>query len=127
MIAARRDTDGVVSTRRAENILQKVLSGAEEQIARRSDYAGTLKRLTAAVPGTNVLVEVFEEMVTGAGFARLCAFLGIEGTTPDLRPVHIGQNIEMTHQQRDAARAWLAPQYAAAEHALGRMPAAWKG
>lgn len=127
MIAARRDTDGVVSAKRAGNILEKVFSGAEEQIVKRSDYAGTLARLAAAVPGGKALIEVFEEMVSGEGFARICRFLGIAPVTPDLAPVHVGQRFDMSAAQRDKARAWLAPQYDAAERALGRLPAAWKG
>ncbi len=127
MIAARRDTDGVVSARRAGRILERVFSGAEDQIVRRSDYASALKRLAAAVPGGRLLVEVFEEMISGAGFDRICRFLEISAMTPDLAPVHVGQAFDMTREQREKAAEWLAPQYAAAEQALGRRPTAWKG
>ena len=127
MIAARRDTDGVVSAKRAGRILERVFSGAEDQISMRSDYAGALSRLVAAVPGGRLLVEVFEDMVSGDGFARICRFLGINVTSPDFAPVHVGQAFDMTREQREKAATWLAPQYAAAEQALGHRPEAWKG
>ena len=125
MIAVRRDPDGQISQKRCARLLQNTLSGGEEQISKRSDYAGTLKRLMAAVPGPQVLIDVFEEMVTGDGLVRICSFLGIAPVTPSLAPVHKGQALAMTRDQRQAAADWLAPQYEAAEQALGRMPESW--
>lgn len=127
MMTARRDSDGVVDSRRAGRILDRVFSGAEEQIVMRSDYAGSLKRLVSALPGGKLLIEVFEDMIAGPGFARICDFLGIEAMSPDLAPVHVGQAFDMTPEQREKAATWLAPQYAAAEQVLGRRPEAWKG
>ncbi len=127
MIAARRGTDGVVSARRAGRILERVLSGTEDQIVMRSDYAGALKRLASSVPGGKLLIEVFEDMISGSGFDRICKFLGIGAMAPDLAPVHVGQAFDMTREQREKAAEWLAPQYVAAEQALGRRPVAWKG
>lgn len=123
MIAARRDEQGVVTARRCENILDRVFSGAEEQIVMRSDYAGALRRL--AVVGEKLLVEVFEDMVAGPGFQRICAFLGIAPRTGDLAPVHVGQSLAMTGDQRQAAARYLAPQYDAAERYFGQLPEAW--
>ncbi|NNL74203.1 MAG: sulfotransferase [Silicimonas sp.] len=125
MIAGRRDQDGVVTGRRCDRILRRSIAGDETQIARRSDYAGTLRRLAAAVPGGRLLIEVFEEMVAGPGLARICDFLGIGRISPDPVPVHEGYSLAMTQAQRRAAAHWLAPQYDAAREALGRMPEAW--
>ncbi|WP_413719261.1 sulfotransferase [Silicimonas sp. MF1-12-2] len=125
MIAGRRDADGVVSARRCERILSRTISGEESQIVRRSDYAGALKRLAAAVPGGKLLIEVFEEMVSGEGLARICDFLGIGRVAPSPAPVHAGQALAMSPDQRRRAAHWLAPQYEAAHAALGRMPEAW--
>ena len=125
MIAGRRDADGVVSARRCERILSRTISGEESQIVRRSDYAGALKRLAAAVPGGKLLIEVFEEMVSGEGLARICDFLGIGRVAPCPAPVHAGQALAMSPDQRRRAAHWLAPQYEAAHAALGRMPEAW--
>jgi hypothetical protein len=125
MIAARRDSDGIVTARRCANILNRVLSGDEAQIVIRSDYAGALRRLMAAVPGGRLLIEVFEDMVAGPGLARICAFLGIAPIAASPVAVHVGQQLDMTVEQRQAATAWLQPQYDAAAEALGYAPAAW--
>jgi len=127
MIAARRDPDGQVRAKRCGRLLDKVIAGQETQIVARSDYAATLKQLRAALPRGRVLIEVFEEMVAGDGFQRILAFLGLAPMTADPVPVHQGQALAMTGEQRRAARAWLAPQYEAAETALGYRPKAWAG
>lgn len=125
MIAARRAVDGRATDDRCAHLLNRTLQGRESQISARSDYAGALGRLGRAVPGGKLLVEVFEEMVSGDGFRRLCGFLGIGWMTPDPVAVHVGQDIPMTDGQRQAAADWLAPQYDAAREALGRMPEGW--
>lgn len=125
MMAGRRDSDGVVTARRCDRILARTITGEETQIVRRSDYGGALTRLTAAVPGGKLLVEVFEEMVRGDAFAHICDFLGIGRARPSSVPVHEGQMLAMTPDQRRRAAHWLAPQYDAAHRALGRMPEAW--
>ena len=126
MIAVRRDPEGCIRRDRCARILSRVFSGDEEQIGKRSDYAATLKRLAAAIPGPQLLVEAFETMVSGEGLGRLCAFLGIAPMAVDLAPVHAGQSLNMTRDQRRAAARWLAPQYDAAEKALGGLPQGWR-
>ncbi|MEO0943851.1 MAG: sulfotransferase [Pseudomonadota bacterium] len=125
MIAARRDTHGRVTERRCARILRRTLNGEETQIVARSDYAGALARLSAAVLPAKLRIEVFEEMVAGDGFGRICDFLGISRAAPDPVPVHEGQTLEMSREQRLAALQWLAPQYEATHQALGRMPESW--
>ena len=126
MIASRRDADGLVSERRCGNILARTIRGEESQIAMRSDYASAIARLTAAIPVGRLLIEVVEEMVSGEGRARICDFLGLSRIASDPVPVHAGQPLAMTGEQRAAAAEWLAPQYDAAERALGRMPGGWR-
>lgn len=126
MIAARRDDKGQLTRQRAARILDRVIKGQETQIADRSDYAGTLARLKAAVPGKNLLVDAIERMVSGDGIKRLCDFLGIAPMAGDLSPVHTGQRLDMTRDQRHAAARWLAPQYDAAEAVLGSLPKTWR-
>ncbi len=125
MIAARRDGRGRVTAQRCDRILTRVINGQEDQIARRSDYATALAKLVAAVPARRLLIEVFEDMISGEAFARICDFLGIARVEANLVPVHEGQPLDMTRAQRDAAAAWLAPQYDATVEALGGMPNAW--
>ncbi len=124
MIAARRDPAGAVTARRAGNILRRVLRGEEDQIERRGDYARALRKLQATVPGGRLLIGVFEEMVAG-GLDRLAAFLGIKPFEGILAPVHTGQPLAMTSDQRQAAAEFLRPQYKAVERTLGRVPDAW--
>ena len=106
-------------------LLDRTLSGQETQIVARSDYASAINRLKAVVEPARLLIEVFEETVIGPGLDRICDFLGIGRMQADPVRVHEGQALAMTADQRDAAASWLAPQYAAAEAALGRRPQSW--
>lgn len=124
MIAARRDDDGEVTKRRAGNILNRVFKGEEEQIERRGDYARALRKLQATIPEPKLMLGVFEEMVAG-GLDALARFLGIAPFQADLAPVHVGQTLAMTDEQRDAAERFLRPQYKAVERVLGRVPDSW--
>ena len=99
--------------------------GEETEIVKRSDYAGALERLKAAVAPARLLIEVFEEMISGEGLNRICDFLGIGRISADPRPVYEGRALAMSEAQRKLATNWLQPQYAAAEAALGRRPGAW--
>ncbi|MGI9394686.1 MAG: sulfotransferase family protein [Boseongicola sp.] len=125
MIAARRDAHGHVTMQRCNRILSRVMDGKEDQIARRSDYASALAKLLATIPAGKLLIEVFEDMIAGDAFARICDFLGIARVEPNRVPVHEGQPLNMTPEQRNTAAVWLAPQYDAAAQALGGMPEAW--
>ncbi|MCG6884995.1 MAG: sulfotransferase [Silicimonas sp.] len=125
MIAGRRDESGQVTAVRCARLLDRTLSGEESQIVARSDYAGALDRLAAAIRPARLLIEVFEETVIGPGLDRICDFLGIARIAADPARIHEGQPLAMTDGQRRAAADWLAPQYVAAEAALGRLPASW--
>jgi hypothetical protein len=125
MMAGRRDEDGVVTARRCDRIPGRSVTGAETQIVRRSGFASALDKLKAVVPAGRLLIEVFEEMVQGAGLAHICDFLGIARVTPNPVPVHTGQPLAMSPEQRRRAAQWLAPEYDAAHRALGRTPEAW--
>lgn len=78
----------------------------------------------AAVPCARLLVEVFENMIAGPGFERICDFLGISRITAQMAPVHAGRDLSMTPDQGQAAAAYLAPLHDAAARALGQMPEA---
>ncbi|CAN0602263.1 unnamed protein product, partial [Ectocarpus sp. 12 AP-2014] len=125
MIAARRDCNGEATPENCARILNKTLRGKADDVAKRSNYAFALERLAEAVPSGKLLIEVFEDMVAGDGFARICSFLGIRAIEPSRVPVHVGQTLVMSPEQRQAAADWLAPQYEASVKALGRMPEAW--
>ncbi|MEO0916939.1 MAG: sulfotransferase [Pseudomonadota bacterium] len=125
MIASRRDQTGQVRAESCAAILNRTVGGDETEIVKRSDYVGALRRLTAAVPATRLLIEVFEDVVRRDGLHRICDFLGIGRIAADPSPVHAGRTLAMTDPQRKLATRWLAPQYAAAEAALGRRPDGW--
>ena len=125
MIAGRRDPSGQVEAERCAKILNRTIGGEETEIVKRSDYAGALARLKAAVAPARLLIEVFEDVVRGDGLDRICDFLGIGRMAGNPAPVYAGQTLEMTSAQRKLATNWLAPQYRAAEAALGRRPEGW--
>ncbi|MBT8476523.1 MAG: sulfotransferase [Alphaproteobacteria bacterium] len=127
MMAARRSDSGKVDPARAANILKRTISGEETQIVRRSDYQGALETLFAAVPQARRLVAFYEDLFTGDAVARICAHLGISAQpAPVDAVVHGGQPLEMTGEQRRAARDWLAPQYDFVTATLGDVPARWQ-
>ena len=125
MIAGRRDPGGEVTQTRCTSILNRTIGGEETQIVRRADYAGAIERLTSAIPPAKLLSDVFEEVGAGEGLNRICDFLGIKRIAGAPDPVYEGRALAMTPAQRSLATNWLAPQYAAAEAALGRRPATW--
>lgn len=125
MIAGRRDPQGGLTAERCASILNRTIDGSETEIVKRSDYASALERLATAVAPARLLIEVFEEVVSGEGLDRICDFLGVGRVTADPAPVHEGRALAMTAPQRALAMQWLAPQYAAAEAVLGRRPQAW--
>ena len=124
MIAARRDEAGQVTERRAGNILNRVFKGEEDQIERRGDYARALRKLQATIPEPRLMLGVFEDMIAG-GLDVLARFLGIAPFQTDPAPIHVGQSLEMTTDQRRAAEHFLRPQYKAVERVLGRVPDSW--
>lgn len=127
MIASQRSSDTLNFSERAGNILARVLRGDEEQIARRSDYAGPLAALSSAVHPDKVMFGVFEDFFSGDLVVRLCEFLGIRYVKPNLeKVVNEGTPLDMRPEQRAAAADWLAPQYDAVYDRFGALPTAWQ-
>ena len=124
MIASRRG-QGAADPDRARRILLRTLRGEEGEIASRSDYAGTLARLTRAVPEDKRIVAVFEEVTTPEGYADLCGRLGLTPVAPESDPAHVGQRMELSPDDRDRAAEWCRPHASAAVSYLGRRPVAW--
>jgi hypothetical protein len=126
MIARRRAKGAEVTADRCRRILMRTIRGEEPEIAARSDYAGALARLTAAVPSARLMLQVFEEMFDQSAMDRIAAFLGI-GLHPAALAVrvHEGVDFSLPAGARTKARAWLQPQYDLTARMLGRMPPAW--
>lgn len=101
-------------------------SGDAGGIVARGDYAGALARLDAAVDPARLLVMFQEDLMTLPGVARLCGFLGIatKAARFDML-VHAGVPLALPVAERDAARAFLRPQYDAVARRFGDLPEAW--
>jgi hypothetical protein len=123
-MAASRKGGAIATT--AGTLLDKVLGGQDQTMAARSDYAGTLSRLDAAVDPAKVFTTFYETLFQPDTLARLCGFLGIaECAARTEARVLAGEDLQMTEAQRARAMAWLAPQYAAVETRMGPLPARW--
>ncbi|MDF0599221.1 sulfotransferase [Psychromarinibacter sp. C21-152] len=116
-----------VTPRHAHRMLDKVLKGGHQDIARRSDYRAVLEKLDRSVEADRTLVMFYEDLFAEGGLERLCAFLGIAPVAGDTaRRVHGGKPADLDPDAAAAARAWLAPQYDYVERRFGALPAAWQ-
>lgn len=126
MIARRRARGGEVTPDRCRRLLMRTIRGEEPEIAVRSDYAGALTRLTAAVAPTRLMLQVFEEMFAQPAMDQIAAFLGLAPHPAQVAVrVHAGVDMALPEVARTRARDWLAPQYDYAARLLGRMPPDW--
>lgn len=111
----------------ARALLDRILGGQPSGAVDRSDYAGAITRLRAAVAPQRLLVMFQDDLMTAPGLARLSAFLGIDAMPADFdRRVFTGGAAGMTPDQARRARAFLAPQYAFVEKTMGGLPAGWQ-
>ncbi len=112
---------------RAFALLDRILAGETSGATERGDYIAALTKLWAAVDPKRLLVMFQEEMLTGAGLARLCAFLGIAPATADFGSrVHAGPALALSDSQRNRARALLRPQYEFVARHYPDLPGAWR-
>ncbi|MCH2075356.1 MAG: sulfotransferase [Rhodobacteraceae bacterium] len=128
MQADRQLQPGQTVEQKAHNILHRVLNkGVETHLTARGDYAGTVARLRAVVPAEQLRVMYMEELVTDAGYASLCGWLGLpEVRAPVSEKVHEGQAIVIRPDLAEEAARQLASQYAFAEAEVGPLPDAWR-
>lgn len=111
---------------RATKYFDRWANGDEPEVQERGDYAGTLARLSTAVPENDRLVAFYEEFFAQTAWARLCGFLGVEVTqAPVDERVHESVRAGLDKDRRAVARARLTDQYDAVERMLGRVPAGW--
>ena len=127
MVAARSKAGQADLAAEAARVLDRVLQGEPSEIALRSDYAGALARLNAALDPARLLVMFMDHLISAPGVARLCDFLGIRQHPADTASrVHEGVRLEMTQGQAARARAWLAPQYDHVARVFPDMPDTWR-
>ncbi|WP_299687205.1 sulfotransferase [uncultured Tateyamaria sp.] len=128
MTLARRNLLGRDASLARAELMAEVLSEQDDspEMAR-SDYAGTLSRLYAAVPEARRLVLFFEELFVPETLTQLSDFLGISGPLqgPD-RKVNATQSTQITPQERAQLAERLRPQYDDIQTRMGRLPARWQ-
>lgn len=107
--------------------MDRVLAGVQSSLTERGDYKGAIERLNEAVDPSKLLIMFMEDMLTPAGIARICAFLGIAYKDANFdQPVHVGPALAMAPAQYDAARALLRPQYDFVARHYPDVPANWR-
>ncbi|MEO1331069.1 MAG: sulfotransferase [Pseudomonadota bacterium] len=110
----------------AGNLLAEHAAEGVSNLDRRSDYADALEKLTAIVPAERRLFLFYEELFCDPTVRTLCDFLSIEFRSGDYsRRVHEGLKLSLEPEEAARLRTRLAPQYAAAERVMGRLPEAW--
>ncbi|MGB7267906.1 MAG: sulfotransferase [Albidovulum sp.] len=118
----------------AKAVAQKALrifdtwaDGGEAPVSHRSDYMGTLTRLTQAVLPSNLRVMFYETMFNKAAIDRLCGFLGIAPHPAAIgKPVNAGGTIALDMPRQLRARELLAPQYEFVRQTMGDVPLRWR-
>lgn len=110
----------------AEALLEKVVSGKDQTITARSDYATTLARVNAALDPKTVFLGFYETLFQPDTVARICEFLAITPRPANIEArVHAGEELRMTDGQRARALTWLAPQYDAVRAQMTHLPQRW--
>lgn len=125
-MAAVRGGDAAAVADRARALFDRWAAGEERAVDARSDYAGALRRLFAAVPEPARFVAFHEELFTGATAARLCAFLGIAARKPTGPVVNRGPDVPLDLGRRAIAADRLARQYDEVKSLIGRLPDRWQ-
>ena len=127
MNAARRAKSAEELAMRARRIFWRFGRGRHPGIWARSDYRGTLERLTSALAPNQLLVLFYEELFTQDAVALICTFLGIKHHEADFsRRVNEGQELAMDEDMLSHARGWLADQYAYVQQTIDHLPVAWQ-
>ncbi|MCV6824704.1 MULTISPECIES: sulfotransferase [Halocynthiibacter] len=127
MVADARAKSNAEMAKISNRIADSILSGEGHPSFLRSDYAGTLDRLFAAVPSADRLVLFFERLFDQATIETLCRFLMIAPMPAKThRPVHAGATFPLDDTRRAGLSQLLAPQYAAVEARFGALPDRWQ-
>ena len=123
-MAAARRSGALAET--AAALLDKVVSGNDQTITARSDYAATLARVDAALDPKTLFLGFYETLFQSDTVARICTFLGLSSHPARVEArVHAGENLQMTEAQHARALAWLAPQYDAVRQRMDTLPQRW--
>lgn len=127
MAAARRseETAGVAPI--ANRIAAKIISGEDHPALKRSDYRGTLARLSESVDIESVFIGFYETLFSAETLRKLCGFLGISYRNGNFQHrVHKGVAADLDTELKTGLARLLAPQYAAVEARFGTLPETWQ-
>lgn len=128
MQARRQRQSHEIYEKKANNILHRILNKLQEtHILERGDYAGVIRKLRRVVPAERLMVAFSETLMTPAGAAQLCAFLGITPVA-DLpkEAVHEGPPVVMLDKLRPRAQKLLYEQYDWVARNVGPLPQNWQ-
>lgn len=126
-MAARRITGSAPAVSIASAEMARMIDEVAAGRGGRSDYAGTIGRLRAAIAAPRLMILLMDEMLSPAGLARLQAFLGIRPMPGAFeRPVHAGVPMPLAEDLRRRAMAVLRPQYEFVARLVPELPAAWR-
>lgn len=125
---ARRAADSLANVgQTALAMFDAWCEGREDAVWKRSDYAGALTRLRAAVRPEGLMVAYYETLFSHEALDRICAFLGIgPAPAPLAERVHTGVPVTLDAGRRARAQALLAPQYDFVRSTVGDLPARWR-
>ncbi|WP_415920895.1 sulfotransferase [Tateyamaria sp. SN6-1] len=128
MTLGRRSLQGRDANVARRELMDDILSGqADNPELQRSDYAGTLTRLYAAVPEAQRRVVFFEDLFAPETRAQLADFLGLEGDLAGpARKVNASTTTQITPQERTQLAQLLRPQYDDIQTRMGRLPVRWQ-
>jgi hypothetical protein len=128
MQARRQRQDHEIYAKKANNILYRILNkGQETHILERGDYASVIRKLRRVVPADRLLVLFAETLLTRAGLAQLCGFLGISAVDALPDPAsHAGAPVAMLEKLRPRAQKRLYEQYDWVARNVGPLPQNWQ-
>lgn len=125
-MAAARGGEPAEVADRSVRLFDRWAAGQERAVDARSDYAGALRRLFAAVPERARFVAFHEEVFSGTTAARLCGFLGIDARPAGGPAVNRGPDVPLDLGRRAIAADRLARQYDEVKSLIGRLPDRWQ-
>ena len=128
MQARRQRQEHEKYEKKSNNILYRILNrGQETHILERGDYPKIIRKLRRVIPEGRLLIAFFEDLLSGDGIARICAFLGIKPLPAKVAtPVHQGPEVVMMDKLRPRALGLLNEQYEWVARNVGPLPQRWQ-
>lgn len=128
MIAAGQAGD---MAQAARGVLDRLLAGSADNetkwLTERGDYPQILTKLDRVLAGRPFRVQFYEDMMTGAGLAKLSQFLGIAEQPGAFGQIsHKGVALALPEGYRARLLAWLRPHYEFVAARFGTLPDAWR-